>query len=226
MLFHRFLFSLMMISAILSTHRAHAQVNKEASYSLIKRVIPQRATAFVVEQLHTDAKDVFEIESREGKIILRGNNGVAIASALYYYLNQYCHCQVTWNGTNLKLPQKLPVVTRKIHKTTPYTYRYYLNYCTYNYSMSWWGWDRWQREIDWMAMHGINMPLALTGQEYTWYKVYKDMGFNDVDLKDFFCGPAYFAWFWMGNLDGWGGPLPLSWMESHRDLQQKILKVR
>jgi len=224
MLFHRFLFSLMMISAILSTHRAHAQVNKEASYSLIKRVIPQRATAFVVEQLHTDAKDVFEIESREGKIILRGNNGVAIASALYYYLNQYCHCQVTWNGTNLKLPQKLPVVTRKIHKTTPYTYRYYLNYCTYNYSMSWWGWDRWQREIDWMAMHGINMPLALTGQEYTWYKVYKDMGFNDVDLKDFFCGPAYFAWFWMGNLDGWGGPLPLSWMESHRDLQQKILK--
>jgi len=28
----------------------------------------------------------------------------------------------------------------------------------------------------------------------------------------------------MGNLDGWGGPLPLSWMESHRDLQQKILQ--
>jgi alpha-N-acetylglucosaminidase len=90
--------------------------------------------------------------------------------------------------------------------------------------MSWWNWDRWQREIDWMAMHGINMPLALTGQEYTWYKVYKDMGFSDDDLKTFFCGPAYFAWFWMGNLDGWGGPLPVSWMESHRDLQQKILK--
>jgi len=27
----------------------------------------------------------------------------------------------------------------------------------------------------------------------------------------------------MGNLDGWGGPLPKSWMESHRQLQQKIL---
>jgi alpha-N-acetylglucosaminidase len=224
LLFHCSLFSLMLLSVMLITYQAHAQVNKEASYALIKRVLPQRSASFVIEQLGTDGKDAFEIESRAEKIILRGNNGIAVASALYYYLNQYCHCQVTWNGTNLKLPPKLPAVTRKIHKTTPYTYRYYLNYCTYNYSMSWWDWDRWQKEIDWMAMHGINMPLALTGQEYTWYKVYKNMGFSDGDLKNFFCGPAYFAWFWMGNLDGWGGPLPVSWMESHRDLQQKILQ--
>lgn len=202
---------------------AHAQLNAEASYALIKRVIPGRAASFIVEPLKTRDKDVFEVQGRDSKIVLRGNNGVAVASALYYYLNEYCHCQVTWNGTNLNLAQKLPQVRHKIHKSTPYTYRYYLNYCTYNYSMSWWDWDRWQREIDWMAMHGINMPLALTGQEYTWYKVYKDMGFSDEDLKSFFCGPAYFSWFWMGNLDGWGGPLPVNWMMGHRDLQQKIL---
>jgi alpha-N-acetylglucosaminidase len=172
--FRYFLLSLLFAFLAVS---ANAQVDKEASYALIKRVIPQRAAYFVLEELQANGKDAFEIESKQGKIVLRGNNGVAIASALYYYLNQYCHCQVTWNGTNLKLPRKLPVVARKIHKATPYTYRYYLNYCTYNYSMSWWDWDRWQKEIDWMAMHGINMPLALTGQEYTWYKVYKDMGF-------------------------------------------------
>ncbi|MBV8389145.1 MAG: alpha-N-acetylglucosaminidase [Mucilaginibacter sp.] len=218
------LFGLVLFSGTLIAQIAYAQVNKEASYALIKRVIPQRAASFAIEQLQTEGKDAFEIESKGGRIVLRGSNGVSVASALYYYLNQYCHCQVTWNGTNLKLPQKLPVLTHKIHKATPYSYRYYLNYCTYNYSMSWWDWDRWQKEIDWMAMHGINMPLALTGQEYTWYKVYKNMDFSDEDLKSFFCGPAYFAWFWMGNLDGWGGPLPVSWMESHRDLQQKILK--
>ena len=206
-----------------NTH-VSAQVNIPASYALIKRVIPQRASAFVVESLAPEAKDAFEIESKNNKIILRGSNGVSVASALYYYLTQYCHCQVTWNGTNLNLPKVLPVVAQKFHKATPYDYRYYLNYCTFNYSMSWWGWDRWQKEIDWMALHGVNMPLALTGQEYTWYEVYKSMGFTDDDLKDFFCGPAYFSWFWMGNLDGWGGPLPLSWMQSHRNLQQKILR--
>lgn len=204
---------------------AFAQETLSASYALIKRVIPARANSFIVEELPaTAAKDVFEVESSKGKIILRGNNGVAVASALYHYLTEYAHCQITWNGTNLNIPAVLPVLKQKIHKTTPYEYRYYLNYCTFNYSMSWWDWKRWEKEIDWMALHGINMPLALTGQEYTWYEVYKGMGFSDAELSKFFCGPAYFGWFWMGNLDGWGGPLPLSWMKGHRDLQQQILK--
>jgi alpha-N-acetylglucosaminidase len=197
----------------------------QASYTLIKRIIPQQAASFVIEPLQQEnRKDAFEVESKNNKIILRGNNGVAVASALYYYLTEYGHCQVTWNGTNLNLPKRLPVVSKKVHRRTPYQYRYYLNYCTFNYSMSWWDWDRWQKEIDWMALHGINMPLAITGEEYTWYVVYKDLGFSDNDLKNFFCGPSYFSWFWMGNLDGWGGPLPLSWMQSQKELQQKILQ--
>jgi alpha-N-acetylglucosaminidase len=201
-----------------------AQLNKKASYALIQRVIPKHASHFVVETIAAEnGKDIFEVESRAGKIVLRGNNGTSVASALYHYLTEYGHCQITWNGTNLNLPASLPVVKEKVHKVTPYTYRYYLNYCTFNYSMSWWDWERWQKEIDWMALHGINMPLAITGEEYTWYVVYKEMGFTDEELKDFFSGPAYFGWFWMGNLDAWGGPLPLSWMKSHKVLQEKIL---
>lgn len=202
-----------------------AQLNTKAAYELIQRVVPHYAASFIIEDLPAEnGKDVFEVESRGKKIVLRGNNGTSVASALYHYLTDYCHCQITWNGTNLQLPGFLPVVKEKVHKATPYTYRYYLNYCTFNYSMSWWNWERWQKEIDWMALHGINMPLAITGEEYTWYEVYKEMGFTNEELRNFFCGPSYFAWFWMGNLDAWGGPLPLSWMKSHKALQEKILQ--
>lgn len=204
---------------------ANAQPDRNAAKGLIRRVVPAHANQFDVSPLSgTASKDSFEIESKNGKIVLRGNNAGSIAAALYCYLNEYCHAQVTWNGTNLKLPAVLPVVKEKITRSSPYQYRYYLNYCTFNYSMSWWDWARWEKEIDWMALHGINMPLAITGEEYTWYLVYKDMGFTDEELSDFFCGPSYFAWFWMGNLDGWGGPLPLSWMKSHFELQKKILQ--
>lgn len=202
----------------------HAQLNITASTALIKRIVPSHANEFVIAALPFSKKDVFEIETRNNKIVLKGTSGVAIASALYYYLNTYCHAQITWNGTNLNLPVVLPRPQLRIHKQTPYPYRYYLNYCTFNYSMAWWNWKRWEKEIDWMALHGINMPLAITGEAYTWYVVYKNMGFTDEELKDFFCGPSYFAWFWMGNLDGWGGPLPLSWMKSHFALQKKILQ--
>lgn len=202
-----------------------AQIDVPASKALLKRVIPNHTSQFVIENMKSnEGKDVFEIETRNNKIVLRGNTGVAVASALYFYLNEFCHAQITWNGTNLKLPQTLPRPTKKIHQQTPYDYRYYLNYCTFNYSMSWWDWKRWQKEIDWMALHGINMPLAITGEEYTWYLVYKQMKFTDAELKNFFCGPSYFSWFWMGNLDAWGGPLPLSWMKSHYELQKKILQ--
>lgn len=209
---------------LISSGIAHAQLNKDVSYALIRRIVPDRAPQFIIESLPVTAgKDLFELESRGNRIVLRGNNGVAIASALYYYLTEFCHCQVTWNGTNLHLPARLPSVPQKIHRQSPYHYRYYLNYCTFNYSMAWWGWDRWQQEIDWMALHGINMPLAITGEEYTWYQVYRNMGFTDEELKNFFSGPAYFAWFWMGNLDGWGGPLAMHWMTTQKDLQKKIL---
>lgn len=206
------------------THQVKAQNNLQASEALIARVLPGKSAAFIAENIpQENGKDVFELESKNNQIILRGSSGVAISSALYYYLNEYCHSQITWNGTSLNVPQKLPVIAQKIRKVTPYTYRYYLNYCTFNYSMSWWDWERWEKEIDWMALHGINMPLAITGEEYTWYLLYKEMGFSDEDLKGFFTGPAYFSWFWMGNIDGWGGPLPVSWMKSHFELQQKIL---
>lgn len=63
-----------------------AQVNKPASFAFIERSIPGKATSFLIEELpQQQGKDVFEIDNKNGKIVLRGNNGIAIASALNYY---------------------------------------------------------------------------------------------------------------------------------------------
>lgn len=199
-------------------------LNKEASYALIKRILPKFHDRFLIEFVEKENdKDVFELESKGGKIILRGNHGISVASALNFYLKNYAHCDVSWNGNNLSRLTELPVVPAKMRQATPYKYRHYFNYCTFNYTAAWWDWERWQQEIDFMALNGINMPLAMTGQNALWYRVYKSMGFTDKDMDAFFSGPAYFMWFWAGNLDGWGGPLPQSWMKSHEELQKKIL---
>ncbi|MBS1664421.1 MAG: alpha-N-acetylglucosaminidase [Bacteroidetes bacterium] len=202
----------------------YSQIDKDAVTAFIARVTGSHAGAFVAEYVApVKGKDVFELESRKGKIVLRGSNGLSVGSALNCYLREYCHSLSIWNGGELRLPAVLPVVKGKVRRVTPYTYRYYINYCTFNYSMAWWDWERWQREIDWMTLNGINLPLALTGEEAIWQRVYRAMGFSDGELDKFFCGPAYFSWFWMGNIDAWGGPLPQHWMDSHRELQKKIL---
>ncbi len=195
-----------------------------AANDLIKRVMKEKASSFKTELIpQEEGKDVFEVASEGNKIVLRGSNPLSVTSALNYYIKNILKGSITWNGVNLPLSSPLPLPDSLIRKSTPYQYRYYLNYCTFNYTMSWWDWERWEKEIDWMALNGINTPLALTGQNAVWSRVYKSLGFTDKDLDGFFSGPAYFNWFWMGNLDAWGGPLPQSWMESHEELQKKIL---
>src|SRR5690606_12281021 len=103
-----------------------------------------------------------------------------------------------------------------------YKYRYYLNYVTFNYSMAWWDWEQWEREIDWMALHGINMPLAVGGQNAIWQRVYRGLGFTDKELEAFFSGPAYTGFHWMGLLDGYGRPPPQSWIERRAALQKQL----
>ena len=121
-----------------------------------------------MEQIEADGtNDVFEIESRAGRIILRGNNGVAIASALNRYLKDYCHCDISWNcGNQLVLPEALPQVPAKTRVTSPYRYRYAYNYCTHGYTMAWWDWPRWERELDYLALNGVNLALVIEGQCY------------------------------------------------------------
>ncbi|HVU59069.1 MAG TPA: alpha-N-acetylglucosaminidase TIM-barrel domain-containing protein [Puia sp.] len=203
---------------------AYAQLDRPSLDAFLHRIVKDKASQFEIAYIAPEnGKDVFELEGKGAKIVLRGSNGLSVASALNFYLKNYCHHLVTWNGAPQPLPAALPVVKKKVHRSTPYRYRYYLNYCTFQYSMAWWDWERWQREIDWMALNGINMPLALTGEEAVWQEVYRGMGFQDQELDRFFSGPAYFSWLWMGNIDAWGGPLPAHWKESHLLLQKKIL---
>lgn len=199
---------------------------KEA-YALIERTIGSNKAKSFEARIGTersDSLDWYSVYGEDGKVVLEGNNGISIASAFKAYLEDCCHCQITWCGENLDLPTQLPLPEERIDRTSPYKWRYYLNYCTFNYTMSWWQEDRWQKEIDFMAMNGINMPLAVTGQSSIWQRVYKKLGFSDEDLEKFFCGPTYFSWFWMGNLDAWGGPLPQSFIDRHEQLQKFILR--
>ncbi|XP_050210312.1 alpha-N-acetylglucosaminidase isoform X2 [Mercurialis annua] len=105
----------------------------------------------------------------------------------------------------------------------PVPWNYYQNVVTSSYSYVWWNWERWEKEIDWMALQGINLPLAFTGQEAIWQKVFMNFNVSAEDLNDFFGGPAFLAWARMGNLHAWGGPLSQNWLDQQLALQKQIV---
>ena len=221
----RFTFALpLAVMPAAATGQSAHTVDLTASRALVARVVPANATGFAVASLPDSAgRNVFEVESHGDTVILRGSSGVAIASALDWYLEQVAGVNPSLPLTPIKLPTPLPRVPARVRVTTPYQVRYFFNYCTFSYSMAWWSWSDWQSMIDWMALKGINAPLAVTGQEAVWRLVLRDFGFSRKQIADFLVGPAYLPWGWMANIDGLGGPLPDRWIDGHITLERQIL---
>ncbi len=215
--------SAFLLSAGLPITPARHGVDLAAAAALVDRVVPGHARDFRLEAIPDSAGlDVFEVDRDSGTIVLRGSSGVAFASALNWYLEHVARVGVSLPLQPVRLAQ-LPPVSERVRVTTRYRIRYFFNYCTFSYSMAWWHWDEWQRMIDWMALKGINAPLAVTGQEAVWRDVLRDFGFSRKQVAEFLVGPAYLPWGWMGNIDGLGGPLPDSWIDAHITLERQIL---
>ncbi len=191
---------------------------------LAARHLPQQVEFVKIEADH--GRDVFTLESRDGKIIIGGNNAGSMATGLNRYLNRYCKVTVSWYGSQLDavLPDVLPAVPTPERVTARVPQRFFLNYCTWGYTMPFWDWEQWEHFIDWMALNGVNLPLAITGQEAVWYNVWTRLGLTDEQVRNYFTGPAYLPWHRMANIDGWCGPLPREWLAGQQALQQRIVE--
>ena len=196
-----------------------------AATALAHRIIPRQARHIVFEGLPAGSSDLFTLRSEGGRIVIGGNNANSMAVGLNYYLKYYCHVNVGWFAWDKgQMPKRLPAVEEPVEIAARVPQRFFLNYCTYGYTMPWWGWKEWEHFIDWMALNGINLPLAITGQESIWYQVWTELGLSDEEVRSYFTGPAHLPWHRMLNIDRWGGPLPKSWLEGQEALQKKIVE--
>ena len=191
--------------------------------NLLERIDKGASKKFKTELIQSPT-DFFELSQEGNRIVIKGNTWVNIAVGLNWYLKYYASIHLTWNNMNTHLPASLPRVTSPERHATDLKLRYDFNYCTFSYSMAFWDWKRWQTEIDWMALHGVNLPLAIVGEEVAWRNMLLKLGYTKEEMGKFIAGPAFLAWWEMNNLEGWGGPLPDSWYNQQEALQKKILK--
>lgn len=199
-------------------------VAQEAARRLAERVLGGDAEKFVFVR-QSETQDFFLLKNQGSKVCIVGNNDNSMAMGLNYYLKKYAKVHVSWYADDpVQLPKRMPKVREEERHVADVPTRFFLNYCTYGYTMVWWGWRDWERFIDWMALNGVNMPLALSGQEAVWQEVWREMGMTDDEIRAYFSGPTHLPWHRMANLDGFGGPLPQSWIDSQKDLQKRILK--
>ncbi|KAL7115177.1 hypothetical protein ACP275_04G169100 [Erythranthe tilingii] len=211
-----------------------------AAYAAVSRLVPSHASSFhfnIVTKEFCGGESCFKLSNypavnRSGspEIVISGTTGVELLSGLYWYLKYWCGAHISWSKTGGSQLSSVPesgslprIQDSGITMKRPTPWSYYQNAVSSSYTFAWWDWERWEKEIDWMALQGVNLPLAFTGQEAIWQKVFQKFNISGSDLSDFFGGPGFLAWSRMGNLHGWGGPLPQSWLDQQLVMQKKIL---
>ncbi|KAK8284720.1 hypothetical protein V6Z12_D08G179100 [Gossypium hirsutum] len=223
----------------LDSKRLSPSVQESAAKAVLGRLLPTHLLSFHFKIVSKDVcggQGCFLIENYDGptengpEILIKGTTAVEIASGLHWYIKYFCGAHVSWDKTggvqlaSVPKPGSLPLVKDGgVLIQRPVPWNYYQNVVTSSYSYVWWDWERWEKEIDWMALQGINLPLAFSGQEAIWQKVFMGFNISMEDLNDFFGGPAFLAWARMGNLHTWGGPLSKNWLKQQLVLQKKIL---
>uniref|UniRef100_UPI003FEE5923 alpha-N-acetylglucosaminidase TIM-barrel domain-containing protein n=1 Tax=Leyella stercorea TaxID=363265 RepID=UPI003FEE5923 len=170
-----------------------------------------------------EGKTNFHYRVDDGVLKIEGSSPVALCHGFYDFVKSNRAGLYSWSGNNIRFPQQLTDGTEK-QVVSPFQHHYMFNVCTYGYSMPYWDWERWEKEIDWMALHGIDMPLALVGYEAIIARVWKKMGLTDEEINSYFVGPAHLPWMRMGNVSGIDGPLNEDWHRQQIALQHKILK--
>ncbi|MBS2212668.1 alpha-N-acetylglucosaminidase [Carboxylicivirga mesophila] len=189
---------------------------------VLSRVVGKaNADVFAFKYVEGQGNDAYSINVADGKVVVTGSSPTALCRGAYDYLRNNCHSIVSWSGNHINIPETLPLVDKTVQ--SPFKYRYYLNTVTHGYTTPYWDWERWEKELDWMAMHGMNMPLIAGAHEAILYRVFENLGLNNNEILDYFSGPAHFPWNRMGNIGAWDGPPPASFFDKQIELNHKML---
>ena len=215
----RFLLIIALITFISNACESPAE---KAARALAGRIAPRYSIEFREVQ---DTVESYRFWTEGKRLIVEGSSASAMTAGLNRYLNDYCNTSVSWYVHEpVSVPSLQPVVAQPVSGKALVSKRFFLNYCTFGYTMPWWQWEDWERFIDWMALQGVNLPLAITGQESVWQEVWRDFGLDDEQIRAWFTGPAHLPWNRMCNIDGVDGPLPQGWIDGQEKLQKLILK--
>ena len=195
---------------------------------VLQRLLPDEAAQIELGTFSPkDGHERFRIANADGRVKVEGSSSSALLFGVNWYLKYVAQVQVSPNGDRLGLPRRLPLPQVTIEQEAQYRYRYALNQNTDGYTMAYWDWPRWQREIDVLALSGINAMIVERGSDTVLYETFRDFGYSDRDIRAWITQPAHQNWQLMGNLCCFDGPISHALMAKRvKSARQIIARLR
>lgn len=191
-----------LVAAYTAAHAKEAE--EQPALELVQRVTPDFAgkVAFKIDQQSTQPT----ISTEGEQLLITAGNVRECVRAYGYYLRKLARVHFSWNGDNTSAARFiLPEAPVTVPEALPINYAY--NYCTISYTATHWNREKWEQEVDRLALSGYTHVLVTAGLETVWRNFLREIGYPSGKIADFIPNPAYAAWWNMGNLEGEGGPV-------------------
>ena len=189
---------------------------------VIKRTFGQVPSNVEFEYVHSDDScNFYSLQVEDDVLTVKGSSIVALCKGFHDYILENGYGIASWSCNRLDFPDKLEPMQEKVVRS-PFEKHLFFNVCTFGYTAPFWDWERWEKEIDWLALHGFDMPLNPIAFEAISARVYRQLGLSEEEITQYFTGPAHLPWMRMGNISHIDGGMSAQWHENQIRLQHKM----
>lgn len=187
-------------------------------------MLPAQAQRFELRALSPEGGgERFRISGTDGHVRVAGSSVSAVLFGVNWYLKYTAGVQISPEGDRLGADSHFPLPGAPIERQSPYRWRYALNENVDGYTTAYWDWPRWQREIDVLALSGINAMLVERGMDMVLYRTFRDFGYTDAELRAWLTQPAHQNWQLMGNLCCFNGPISAALLKQRVQSARRIV---
>ncbi|ATW48152.1 alpha-N-acetylglucosaminidase [Streptomyces peucetius] len=186
----------------------------------VARLLPGHADQFRLTGL--TGSERFRVTGSTGRIEVAGTGPVALLTGVHWYLKYVCRAHISWSGSQLDLPLRLPAPRRPLERSATVPHRFAYNDTHDGYTAPYADWPRWERLIDVLALHGCNEVLVTAGQEAVYHRLLMDFGYSDTEARTWLPAPSHQPWWLLQNMSEYGGPLSPALIERRAHLGRRI----
>lgn len=189
----------------------------------LQRLLPRHAGQFTLVPDAAAGPDTFTVSGTAGAITVRGSTGATLLTGVGWYLQHVAGADIGWPGDSIGLlPAELPAVPSPVTRSARVAHRYALNDTDDGYSGPYRTFEEHQRQIDLLALHGINEVFVQVGAEYPYYRALQRFGYAAEEMREWIPGPGHQSWWLLQNLSGFGGPVSEELMRGRAELGGRI----
>ncbi|MFE6222908.1 MULTISPECIES: alpha-N-acetylglucosaminidase [unclassified Streptomyces] len=197
-----------------------------AARAALERLLPRHARQFdLVLVPRTEAGDRFSVAGTAGRIVVTGTTPAVLLRGVHWYLSYTVGVDLGSPGDSLSaLPDRLPAPAGKVTRSASVPHRFALNDTDDGYSGAYRDWKAYERQIDLLALHGVNEVFVQMGAEAAYHAAFQEFGYTSAELREWIPGPAHQPWWLMQNMSSFGGPVSEQLITRRAALGKRIVE--